>query len=184
MLLKMERVFQRINRLLARILAIVFLLMTINVFYDVVMRYFFHNSSVAMQELEWHLFSIVILFGVSVALLDEGHVRVDFLYDRFSVRKKAVINIIGTVFFLLPLACLIFFGSLEFVRDSYKIQEISENPGGLSYRYIIKGMIPLAFGTLICAAIGYTVKNINLYRQQGEANILYSSADIGREDSK
>jgi TRAP-type mannitol/chloroaromatic compound transport system permease small subunit len=77
----------------------VFLLMTVNIFYDVVMRYFFHNSSVAMQEMEWHLFSIVILFGVSVALLEEGHVRVDFLYDRFSIRKKAVINIIGTVFF-------------------------------------------------------------------------------------
>ena len=56
--------------------------------------------------MEWHLFAIIILFGVSVALLEEGHVRVDFLYDRFSVRKKAVINIIGTVFFLLPLALL------------------------------------------------------------------------------
>ena len=54
--------------------------------------------------MEWHLFSIVILFGISVALLEEGHVRVDFLYDRYSTRSKAIINIIGTIFFLLPLA--------------------------------------------------------------------------------
>ncbi len=182
MLDKAERFFQRISRVLGRILAMVFLLMTVNIFYDVVMRYFFHNSSVAMQEMEWHLFSIVILFGVSVALLEEGHVRVDFLYDRFSVRKKAVINIIGTVFFLLPLACLIFFGSFEFVMDSYGINEISENPGGLPYRWLIKGMIPLAFGILIVFALGYTVKNINLYRLagSGEKKHLRSSLEENR----
>jgi TRAP-type mannitol/chloroaromatic compound transport system permease small subunit len=172
MLLRLEYFFQRTSRLLGRGLAIVFLLMTVNVFFDVVMRYFFRNSSVGMQEMEWHLFAIMILFGVSVALLEEGHVRVDFLYDHFSVRKKAVINIIGTVFFLLPLALLVFFTSFEFVMDSYKIHEISENPGGLPYRYIIKGMIPLAFAVLIFYSIGYTIQNINLYRRGNETDVL------------
>ena len=138
--------------------------MTLNVFYDVGMRYIFRNSSVGMQEMEWHLFSIVILFGMSVALLDEGHVRVDFLYDRFSPRTKARINIVGTLFFLLPLALLVFFGSFGFVRDAWEIGEISEDPGGLPFRWLIKGMIPLAFGVLILAAFGYVVKNINLLR--------------------
>ncbi len=176
MLLRLEHFFQRTSRLLGRGLAIVFLLMTLNVFIDVVMRYFFRNSSVGMQEMEWHLFSIMILFGVSVALLEEGHVRVDFLYDRFSVRKKAVINIIGTVFFLLPLALLVFFTSFGFVIDSYNIQEISENPGGLHYRYLIKGMIPLAFAILIFYSIGYTIKNINLYRHGDQADDLSLSS--------
>ncbi len=76
-------------------------------------------------------------------------------------------------------ACLVLFGSLEFVHDSYKIKEISENPGGLPYRYVVKGMIPLAFGMLIFTAVGYTVKNINLYRQGKQAAILASTA---RED--
>ena len=150
---------------MGKILAVVFLLMTINVFYDVVMRYFFHNSSVGMQEMEWHLFSIVILYGVSVALLDEGHVRVDFLYDRYHYKTRAVINIIGTVFFLMPLACLVMFGSFDFVKDSYEIKEISENPGGLPYRFAIKAMIPVSFGVLIFTAIGYTIKNILLFKQ-------------------
>lgn len=175
MLQTIEQFYQRINRILGRILAIVYLLMTLNVFFDVVMRYFFHNSSVGMQEMEWHLFSIIILFGVSVALLDEGHVRVDFLYDRFQIRTKAVINIIGTVFFLTPLACLVLFGSIDFVQDSYKIKEISENPGGLHYRYVVKGMIPVAFGMLIFTAIGYTVKNINILRRDTTAKIVASS---------
>ena len=176
MLLSIEKFFSFMNRLFGRLLSIVFLLMTANVFFDVVMRYFFRNSSVGMQEMEWHLFSIMILFGVSVALLEEGHVRVDFFYDRFSVRTKAVINIIGTVFFLLPLAFLVFYTSYDFVVDSYKIKEISENPGGLPYRYVIKAMIPLAFATLMFTAIGYTVKNIILYRENARPEILHSVA--------
>ena len=179
MLIKIEKFFDRTNRLMGRMLSVVLLLMTFNVFFDVIMRYFFHNSSVGMQEMEWHLFSIVILFGVSVALLDEGHVRVDFLYDRYSIRRKAMINIVGTILFLLPLALLVFFGSFGFVRDAYEINEISEDPGGLPFRGVSKDMIPLAlflfimffilfvitFLLLIICSFGYTVKNINLYRQ-------------------
>lgn len=171
MLIKIEKFYRRLNRFWGRVLSIVFLLMAANVFFDVVMRYSFHNSSVAMQELEWHLFSVVILFGVSVSLIDEAHVRVDFLYDRLSLRSKALINIIGTVFFLLPLALLILFGSFDFVRDSYQIKEISENPGGLPYRYLIKGMIPLSFLLLIFTAFGYTVQNINILRNAGAGKI-------------
>ena len=164
MLEKVEKAFGRTNYFIGRILSILLLVMTANVFYDVIMRYFLHNSSVAMQEMEWHLFGIIFLIGIPVALLDEGHVRVDFIYDRFTVRTKAVINIIGTLFFLLPLALLIFFGSLEFVIDAYVINEISQDPGGLPYRWFIKAMIPASFALLIIYSFGYTVKNINIYR--------------------
>ena len=164
MLHRLEKAFMRFKQLLGKILSLLLVLMVFNVFYDVIMRYFFHNSAVAMQEMEWHLFGVIILFGMSVALLDESHVRVDFLYDRFSVRKKALINIIGTICFLMPLGLLIFFGSLEFVYDAYEIQEISEDPGGLPYRWIIKGVIPFSFAVLIFSSVGYTIKNINLFR--------------------
>ncbi len=164
MLVKLENVIVSIVNIVAKITSILLLLMIFNVFYDVIMRYFFRNSSVGMQEMEWHLFSIVILFGVSVALMDEGHVRVDFLYEKFSVRKKAIINIIGTLFFLLPLALLVASGSVDFVMDSYNINEISEDPGGLTHRWIIKSMIPFSFVFLIFSSFGYIIKNINLYR--------------------
>lgn len=164
MLERLERAYMRFKWLLGKILSVLLILMVINVFYDVIMRYFFHNSAVAMQELEWHLFGVIILFGISISLLDEGHVRVDFLYDRFSVRTKALINIAGTVLLLMPLALLIFFGSLEYVWDAYEINEISEDPGGLPYRWVIKGMIPLSFAVLIFSSIGYTIKNLRLLR--------------------
>lgn len=166
MLIRLEQFFMKVSRWAGKILSLLLVLMVLNVFYDVVMRYFFHNSSVAMQEMEWHLFSVIILFGVAVALLENGHVRVDFLYERFQPRTKALINIIGTLLFLLPLALLVFFGSLEFFMDAYEINEISQDPGGLPYRWVIKGMIPLSFLFLIVCSIGYTIAQINRYREE------------------
>jgi TRAP-type mannitol/chloroaromatic compound transport system permease small subunit len=179
MLIKVEQFFMRVNRILGKILTVVLLLMTLNVFFDVIMRYTFHNSSVGMQEMEWHLFSILILFGVSVALLDEGHVRVDFLYDRYSEKRKAIINIIGTLLFLLPLALLILFGSFGFVSDAYQIGEISEDPGGLPFRWLIKAMIPIAFLVLIFSSVGYTVKNINILRRENRSQ-LTADKEVGK----
>ncbi len=154
--------------ILGKVISFLLLLMVLNVSYDVMMRYLFHNSSVGMQEMEWHLFAVIFLFGIAVALKDEGHVRVDFLYDTFSTRKKAVVNIFGTLFFLMPLALLILFGSLEYVNDAFITQEISEDPGGLPFRWLIKGMIPLAFATLIFSAVGYILQNIRLYREDAK----------------
>jgi len=151
--------------ILGKVTAFLILLMVLNVSFDVMMRYVFHNSSVGMQEMEWHLFSVIFLFGISVALKDEGHVRVDFLYDRFTPRKKATVNIIGTVFFLIPFALLILSGSYEFVQDAYITHEISEDPGGLPFRWLIKGMIPLSFAFLFFSAAGYILQNIRLYRE-------------------
>jgi TRAP-type mannitol/chloroaromatic compound transport system permease small subunit len=176
-----EQAFGKVNYIIGKVLSVLLLLMTLNVFYDVIMRYFLHNSSVAMQEMEWHLFGIIFLFGISVSLFDEGHVRVDFLYDRFTIRTRAVINIIGTVFFLLPLGLLIFFGSLDFVIDAFEIKEISQDPGGLPYRWFIKAMIPASFALLIVYSFGYTVKNINMYRNNGGPGANQSTVSAGGE---
>ncbi|WP_319548287.1 TRAP transporter small permease subunit [Desulfogranum marinum] len=164
MLNKVELLISRVVDFVGRCLAILLLLMVLNVSYDVMMRYLFHASSVGMQEMEWHLFAVIILFGVGVALKEEGHVRVDFLYDRLSKRKKAVINVLGTIFLLLPLALLILFGSIDFVLDAYNSGEISEDPGGLPLRWIVKCMIPVAFGFLLFAAVGYILQNVEKYR--------------------
>lgn len=164
MLVTLEKYFRGIVGVVGRVTSILLLLMILNVFYDVVMRYFFHNSSVGMQELEWHLFSLVFLYGISVALMDEGHVRVDFLYEKYSIKTKALVNIGGTILFLLPLALLVTTGSYEYVMDAYTTGEISEDPGGLTHRWLIKAMIPASFIFLIFSAIGYVIKNINIYR--------------------
>lgn len=164
MLHKIETLVGRLVNGMGIILAVVLLLMVLNVTYDVMMRYLFHASSVGMQEMEWHLFSVIILYGVGVALQHEAHVRVDFLYDRMQPKTKAFINIGGTILFLVPLSLLILFGSFHFVQDAYQIREISEDPGGLPFRWVIKGMIPLAFLFLLISATGYVCKNLQTIR--------------------
>lgn len=165
MLDKIEKGIGRAVDGMGKLLAILMLLMVLNVAYDVMMRYLFRASSVGMQEMEWHFFAVIILFGVGVALRHEGHVRVDFLYDRLRPKTKAIINICGTFFFLMPLALLILFGSFGFVHDAYLMNEISEDPGGLPYRWLIKGMIPLSFIFLLFAAAGYILQNFHDLRR-------------------
>lgn len=164
MLQTIEKAIARIVDAVGIILAVALVLMVLNVAFDVMMRYAFRASSVGMQEMEWHIFAIIILYGVGVALKNEGHVRVDFIYDRLPKRKQAMINIIGTLFFLMPLTLLILFGSFDFVMDAYTSHEISEDPGGLPYRWIIKSMIPVSLGFLLLSAAGYVLHNIALYR--------------------
>jgi TRAP-type mannitol/chloroaromatic compound transport system permease small subunit len=161
----LERCFNNFNKALGIFTATLMLLVMLNVLIDVILRYFFHTGSIGLQEMEWHLFSVMFLFGISYALNDEAHVRVDFIYDNLSIKRKAMINIIGTIFFLIPFAILIAYGSYEFVLDAYDLSEISEDPGGLTHRWIIKFMIPLSFSMLILSAIGYIFRNTQILKE-------------------
>ncbi len=164
MLLKLERLFDRFSDLMGWISGGLCLVMLVNVFYDAIMRYFFRTGSIALQELEWHLFAIVFLFGMAYTLKEDGHVRVDIFYEKFSPRWKAVVNIAGTLFFLMPLAFLIIKGSVWYVKEAYQMHEISGDPGGLHYRWLIKAVIPTSFVFLIVSACGFIIHNINVFR--------------------
>ena len=164
LLLKIEKTMDRIIDAVGYLTGELMIWLILNVAWDVMMRYVFHDSSIAMQELEWHTFAVVMLYGTGYALRHNAHVRVDFLYDRMTVRKQAWINILGTVFFLLPLALLVIYGSREFVMDAYATHEISEDPGGLPYRWIIKAQIPFAFLFLIFCAVNFVLHNLNVLR--------------------
>lgn len=164
MLLKLERGFDKFADAIGYVTAFVMVLMILNVTYDVIMRYFFHTGSIAMQEMEWHLFSVIILLGISYTLKEDGHVRVDLIYDRLSSKKKAKVNMIGVVFFIIPMALLIGVDSIPYVMESFNSNEQSGDPGGLPYRWIVKTLIPLCFFLLIITAIGYFIKNLNIYK--------------------
>ncbi len=168
MLLKIERLIDRFSDLTGWIAAGLLFLMLVNVFYDAIMRYFFRSGSIALQELEWHIFSVVFLLGISYALKEDGHVRVDVLYDRFGPKWQAVINIAGTFIFLIPLALLIINGSTWFVKEAYEMQEISGDPGGLTHRYLIKAVIPTSFAFLAISAVGFVVRNLRIFLGEEE----------------
>ncbi|MFK5987142.1 MAG: TRAP transporter small permease subunit [Pseudomonadota bacterium] len=163
MLKKLEHGFDKFADIIGAVTAIAIVLMILNVFYDVIMRYFFRSGSIAMQEMEWHLFSVIILLGIAYTLKDDGHVRVDIIYDKLSARKQAIINMLGAVFFILPIAILVGLSSINNAVEAYLSMEISGDPGGLHYRWIVKALIPVSFLFLIITSIGFFIKNLNIF---------------------
>jgi TRAP-type mannitol/chloroaromatic compound transport system permease small subunit len=163
MLLRLEQLFDRFSDVMGWIAGALNLVMLLNVFYDAIMRYFFSSGSIALQEMEWHLFAMVFLFGIAYALKEDGHVRVDVLYERFSPRWKAIVNIGGTVLLLLPLSVMVVEGSVWYVQEAFNSGEVSGDPGGLPYRWLIKLVIPASFVFLIVSATGFVIHNINVF---------------------
>ena len=121
------------------------LLLVLVVVYDVFTRYVMSSSSVAVQELEWHIFSLLFLLSASYTLKHNKHVRVDIFYVRLTEKRRALVNIIGGLLFLIPFTMLVVFASWPFVSNSFSILESSPDPGGLPYRFLLKGAIPLGF---------------------------------------
>ena len=124
------------------------------------LRYAFNKSTAALFELEWHLFAIIFMVGAAYTLKYDKHVRVDVFYTNFSPKRKAWVNLIGTVFFLIPFCVVIISTSIPFVIASYNIMESSADPGGLPYRFIIKATIPIGISLLLLQGVSELLKSL------------------------
>lgn len=153
-------IVDKINIKIGKIFSWFVLLLIVVVCADVLLRYAFNYSIVAMQELEWHIFAIIFLMGASYTLMEDGHVRVDVFYVKYSEKTKAIINIIGTILFLIPLCVLIIWTSYEFTAISFRINETSPDGGGLPARYIIKSFIPISFFFLLLQGLSLLFNSI------------------------
>ena len=141
------------NEAVGRIVSWVSLLLGRVVFVDVVMRYLFKTSFVFTQELEWHLFAFIFLIGAGYTLLHDGHVRVDIIYQRLGVKGRAWINLIGVIFFLIPGCYLVISTSWHFVSNSFSMLEGSPDPGGIPYRFIVKGTMTVGYALLLLQGV-------------------------------
>lgn len=134
--------------------------LVISVFYDVLMRYVLRNGSIAIQELQWHIFSVIFLLGAAFTLKRDAHVRVDILYVKFNRKTKAWIDFLCTFIFLIPFCIVIIYSTKMFIMASWAVREISSDPGGLPFRYVLKAMIPAGFVLLILQGISEGFKNL------------------------
>jgi len=158
------KVIGKIIDALGNFCSILMLLMIANVFYDVIMRYFFNDVSIGMQELEWHLFAAMFMFGIAFTLKEDAHVRVDIFYDKMSARKQSMINIFGALFFALPITTVILYYSIGYTFEAYQMGEGSADPGGLPHRWIVRAVIPTSSVFLILAIIHVILSNIQVLR--------------------
>jgi TRAP-type mannitol/chloroaromatic compound transport system permease small subunit len=125
---------------------------------QVILRYVFHRGFVALEELQWHLYAIMIMFGLSYGIVSNSHIRLDLFHRNFSPRKKEIVELLGLLLLLMPLVVILFLHSLDFVATSYRIGERSDSPLGLPYRWIIKSIIPISMSLLAVAALSRIVR--------------------------
>ncbi len=142
---KIDYFIEKLTKLFMLISVFSLIVLTLLVSYDVIMRKLFSGGSIALQELEWHLFDITFLFAIAYTLMHDKHVRVDIFYDKFPFKVKKIINLITILFFIIPLSTLIIVEALPFVQMSYMQHESSGDPGGLCCRWIIKSAMIWAF---------------------------------------
>ncbi len=120
-------------------------------------RFVFNDSSNGMLEIQWYLFAAVFLLCSPYTLQKNEHVRIDVLSGKLSPRGLAVIDIIGTLFFLLPMVVLVLYLSIPLVAESYKINEYSANAGGL-IRWPVKILLPIGFTLLALQGVSELIK--------------------------
>jgi TRAP-type mannitol/chloroaromatic compound transport system permease small subunit len=132
---------------------------------NVLLRYGFNTGSVWSQELEWHLMSPICLFGMSYALRHGEHVRVDVLFASYSQRNKHLVEFISAVLSMI-IALIIIKLSYAYVMQSWTIGEGTANPGGISARYILKGMIPVGFALLFIQSLAQAIQFFLAWRRE------------------
>lgn len=143
-----------------RLIAWLVLAMVLVVGYDVAMRYLFQSGSVALQEIEWHLFALLFLLGSAYTFKHDGHVRVDIFYKSrwMNKRRRAWLDLFGGIILLTPFCLLVIFSSFPFVENSFVMGEGSPDPGGLPWRYLLKAAIPMGFFLVLLQGVAHMLR--------------------------
>lgn len=153
----------RVGALVSWLALAVALVMGANVF----MRYGLSIGYIWSQELEWHLLVPLTLIGMSYALRHGEHVRVDVLFANFSDRTKHAINAISAVIAMI-FSGLVIWLSIDFVMQSWNLNEGSPNPGGLPALYLMKAMIPLGFALLFLQSLSQAIQAAIAFRSAAD----------------
>jgi len=142
-------------------------LLILTIIVQVVLRYGFGEGKNFLNELQWHLFALTMLFGIAYAQVTNTHIRVDVFAARLSENARRRWEIFGILVFMLPFVWVVFYHSLDFVAESWRLGEHSNTPSGLPWRWAIKAVIPLGFGLLGLVALAQLAKNIALLMGKG-----------------
>lgn len=163
---KVDRSIQKIGSWVSWLWVVLMLVICLNVF----MKNVLGQGSVRFEEIQWHIYSLVFLLGLSYTLTYDDHVRVDLLYDTFSARRKAQVELLGIVVFLLPFLTILLYYTVPFVVQAVMDGERSSSPAGLSHYWIIKSALIVGLVLLIAAALARLHRCIAFLRQ-GDAGV-------------
>ena len=120
-------------------------------------RYLFSESSNGWLEAQWYMFAAMVLMGAPYTLRMNEHVRVDLIYGSASEHTRLWIDILGGLFFLIPMCAILIYFTWPWFVQSWNIHEVSPNAGGL-VRWPVKLLLPIGFGLLILQAVSEIIK--------------------------
>lgn len=128
---------------------------------QVSMRYLFNQNYPKLDEIQWHFYGLVTMVGISYALVTDSHVRVDLLHNQLNRRAQRVIEVIGILALLVPFIYLMVDQGSDYFYESWRVNERSSSPTGLSGRWALKAVIPFSFILLGLAALARLVHDIH-----------------------
>jgi TRAP-type mannitol/chloroaromatic compound transport system permease small subunit len=158
----------RFSSLVGKAAAWLTLFMVVVTFVVVVLRYVFDVGFIWLQESVIWMHAAVFMLGAAYTLREEEHVRVDVFYRDMSERRRAWVDLIGVLIFLLPLCVFLAWNSFDFVLQSWKIGESSREPGGLPFPFLpmLKTIILLMPITVALQGIALLLRSLARVRQR------------------
>ncbi len=166
--MKIVRWIENLNEAVGKAVSWLSAILVLIVCLDVIIRRFIGGQATWVMELEWHLFALIFLLGAAYTLKNDRHVRVDLFYANFSKRDKALVNLFGTLLFLLPWTAILIYFSFQYGKISWLVAEKSPDPGGLPARYVVKFCITLGFLLLFLQGVAEALKALSILRSPTE----------------
>ena len=148
-----------VNRYAGYLCAFLVVLMVVNVFLVVILRYLFGISFIWMQETYVWMHAYIFMVGAGFTYLNDDHVRIDIIYRSSSKLYKAIVDLVGNIFLLLPFLYIIWSYSFPFVLKSWQMNEVSREAGGLTMIYLLKLAILIFAFLLFIQVVSKIINN-------------------------
>ena len=159
------KIVQRIVEAVAWLnVALILLILT-----AVLIRYIFHRNAlllwwplVPMEELQWHLYAVPVMFGLAYAITNDTHIRIDIVRMHMSKRLQYIFEILGILLLLMPCVIILFDFSLDYTIYAITHHESSQSSMGLPHRWIVKSVIPLSMLLIMIASVARLIQEVVL----------------------
>ena len=158
--------FDNINRYTGYLCAFLVVLMTVNVFIVVFLRYLFGISFIWLQETYVWMHAYIFMAGAGFTYLNDAHVRIDIIYRSSSKVYTAIVDLVGNIFLLMPFLYIIWSYSFPFVYKSFQINEVSREAGGLPMLFLLKAAILIFAFLLFIQALSKLINNFIIIYQK------------------
>ena len=168
MLTRIESIVNGINETIGRFVAWFVIAMVVITFLNVLMRYGFNFGLIALQELVVYLHAFVFMLTIAYTYKQDAHVRVDIFYESFSAKRKAWVNLLGSLILLLPFCVYLIYASWDYAYKSWQLLEGSREAGGLPFVFLLKTLVPLMPTLLMLQGIAAICHSIIILKSNSD----------------